>query len=223
MSTTRMQEHLESEQGLEFPAAGGERREPVGRPERTTGRGMPGAGGPVPGGRAGRELSRELVAQALERARSGLPVGDLPEEVREQLTDAMIDELLAGKHGEAEILGSGGLLGDLTRRLVERALESELSGHLGYEHGQAPLGGAGNARNGAPGKTLLTDHGPVQIAGPRDRNGTFEPQIVVGVAQTPEGLTGSVLRVGSKARRSRRSSAARSAWPRRSQRLPRPS
>ena len=177
--STRMQEHLESEQELEFPAAGGERREPVGRPERTTSRGAPGAGGPpLPGGRAGRERSREMVAQALDRARSGLPVGDLPEEVREQLTDAMIDELLAGKHGEAEILGSGGLLGDLTRRLVERALESELSGHLGYEHGQAPLGGAGNARNGAPGKTLLTDHGPVQIAGPRDRNGTFEPQIV---------------------------------------------
>jgi putative transposase len=176
MSTTRMQEHLESEQELEFPASG-ERSEPGGRAQRTAG-GAPGAGGPLPAGRAGRELSRELVAQALDRARSGLPVGELPEEVREQLTDAMIDELLAGKHGEAEILGSGGLLGDLTRRLVERALESELSGHLGYEHGHAPLGGAGNARNGAPGKTLLTDHGPVQIAGPRDRAGTFEPQIV---------------------------------------------
>ncbi len=174
----RMQGHMESEQELEFPAAGGERREPVGRPERSTSRGTPAARGPLSGGRTGRERSRELVGQALERARAGLPVGDLPEEVREQLADAMIDELLAGKSGEAEILGSGGLLGDLTRRLVERALESELSGHLGYEHGQAPPGGTGNARNGAPGKTLLTDHGPVTIAGPRDRNGTFEPQIV---------------------------------------------
>jgi hypothetical protein len=61
-------------------------------------------------------------------AAGGLPVGDLPEEVREQLTDELIDELLAGRRGEAEILGSGGLLGDLTRRLVERALESELRG-----------------------------------------------------------------------------------------------
>jgi putative transposase len=125
-----------------------------------------------------RELSRELVDQALERAKSGLPIGELPEDVREQLTDAMLDELLAGKRGEPEILGSGGLLGDLTRRLIERVMESELTEHLGYESGHAPLGGAGNARNGAPAKTLLTDHGPVRISPPRDRNGTFEPQIV---------------------------------------------
>src|SRR5271157_598600 len=125
-----------------------------------------------------RELRQELVEEALERARSGLPVGELPEEVREQLTDAMLDELLAGKRGEAEILGRDGLLGDLTRRLVERAMDTELTEHLGYEPGQAPPGGAGNARNGAPGKTLLTDHGPVRIAAPRDRQGTFEPQIV---------------------------------------------
>ena len=57
-------------------------------------------------------------------------------------------------------------------------MESELTEHLGYEHSQAPPGGAGNSRNGAPPKTLLTDHGPVRIAAPRDRNGTFEPQIV---------------------------------------------
>jgi putative transposase len=174
--STRMQDHLESGQELGFPA-GGERSEPGGRAQRTAG-GAPAAGGSLPGGRAARELSRELVDEALDRARAGLPVGELPAEVREQLTDAMIDELLAGRQGEAEILGSGGLLGDLTRRLVERALESELSGHLGYEHGQAPPGGAGNSRNGAPPKTLLTDHGAVQISPPRDRNGTFEPQIV---------------------------------------------
>ncbi len=125
-----------------------------------------------------RGLRQELVDEALERARAGLPIGELPEDVREQLTDAMMDQLLAGRRGEAEILGPGGLLGDLTRRLVERAMETELTEHLGYEPGQAPPGGAGNARNGAPPKTLLTDHGPVRIAAPRDRQGTFEPQIV---------------------------------------------
>ena len=57
-------------------------------------------------------------------------------------------------------------MGDLTRRLVERALESELTEHLGYEPGHAPPGGAGNSRNGAPPKTLLTDQGPVRIAAP---------------------------------------------------------
>lgn len=87
-------------------------------------------------------MRRELVDEALDRARQGLEIGELPDEVREQLTDRMIDEPLAGRRGEAEILGPGGLLGDLTRRLVERAMECELTDHLGYEHGQAPPGGA---------------------------------------------------------------------------------
>jgi putative transposase len=167
-----MQEHIESAQ-VPGVSAAGERREPEGRPERT------GGGAPFAGGAGAR--------------RPGLSAGDLPEEVREQLTDELIDELIAGRRGEAEILGPGGLLGDLTRRLVERALESELSGHLGYEHGQAPEGGTGNARNGAPVKTLLTDHGPVAIAAPRDRAGTFEPQIVKKKQRRLAGLDEKII------------------------------
>src|SRR3712207_7680723 len=79
---------------------------------------------------------------------------------------------------EAEILGPGGLLGDLTRRLVERAIAAELTERLGYPPGQAPPGGAGNARNGTTPKTVLTDHGEVRIERPRDRNGSFQPQLV---------------------------------------------
>jgi chorismate mutase len=171
--------------------AGVERSEPVGRAKRNAG-GAPAAGG-LPAGRAERELSQELVDGALDRVRSRLPVGDLPDEVREQLTDGLIDELLSGKRGEAEILGPGGLLGDLTRRLVERCMEAKLSEHLGYEHSKAPPGGAGNSRNGAPGKTLLTDHGPVRIAAPRDRNGTFEPQIVAKKQRRLAGLDEKII------------------------------
>lgn len=191
--STRMQEYMEqeSEQGL-GASAGGERREPGGRPQRTAG-GASAVGTPLSRGRRGREMSQEMAEDALDRVRAGLPVGDLPEEVREQLTDAMIDELIAGRSGEAEILGSGGLLGDLTRRLVERAMNAELTGHLGYEPGQAPPGGVGNARNGAPGKTLLTDHGPVEIAAPRDRNGTFEPRIVKKNQRRLAGLDEKVI------------------------------
>lgn len=169
MSTTN---HISIE---EIEGRGGvERSEPGGRAELDAAARGRAAGG----GRLGRELRQELVDEAVERVRAGMAVGELPEDVREQLTDGLIDELLAGRRGEQEILGSGGLLGDLTRRLVERAMEAELTEHLGYEHGQAPPGGAGNARNGAPPKTLLTDHGPVRIAAARDRAGTFEPQIV---------------------------------------------
>jgi len=107
----------------------------------------------------------------------GLPSGpDLDETL--QISDEVLDALLAGAKTAQEIAGPDGLLGQLTRRLLNRALEAELSEHLGYEAGQAPPGGAGNARNGKPGKTVLTDQGPLRIRAPRDRNGTFEPQLV---------------------------------------------
>jgi putative transposase len=118
---------------------------------------------------------RRLAEAVLDEIAGG---HELPEEVNERLLDAMLGGLLAGKRSEREILGRDGLLGELTRRLVERALSEELSEHLGYPPGQAPPGGAGNSRNGGTPKTLLTDHGQVQIDTPRDRKGRFEPQLV---------------------------------------------
>lgn len=97
---------------------------------------------------------------------------------RDDLPDELIDELLAGARTPEEITGPDGLLQRLTKRLVERAMAAELSEHLGYEHGQAPPGGAGNARNGTTPKTVHTGHGSVRIEQPRDRRGSFEPQIV---------------------------------------------
>jgi len=117
----------------------------------------------------------------------------LPEQLRERLLDGMVDELIAGKRGEAEILGSGGVLGELTRRMVERALSEELSEHLGYPAGQAPVGGAGNSRNGGTPKTLLTDNGPVRIAAARDRGGSFEPQIVKKSQRRLAGLDEKII------------------------------
>jgi len=90
----------------------------------------------------------------------------------------LLDELLAGAQTEVEIVGPGSLLAGLTKRLAERAMEVELTDHLGYEHGQAPPGGADNTRNGSTPKTVATEHGPVPIDTPRDRDGTFEPKIV---------------------------------------------
>ena len=123
-----------------------------------------------PGGRA------ELNAGAARRA--PVPVGELSPGVRDRLSDELIDELLAGARSEEELVGPGGLLADLTRRLVERALSAELTDHLGYEPQQEPPGGTDNARNGTTPKTLTTEHGRVPIKAPRDRNGSFEPQIV---------------------------------------------
>jgi putative transposase len=86
--------------------------------------------------------------------------------------------LLAGASSEGEIVGPGGLLSRLTKRLVERAMEVEPTDHLGYERHQEPPGGTGNTRNGSTSKTLSTEHGPVEVRAPRDREGSFDPKIV---------------------------------------------
>ena len=62
--------------------------------------------------------------------------------------------------------------------MIEAALGAELSEHLGYERGQAPPGGAGHVRNGSTPKTLASDVGEVAIRTPRDRDASFEPQLV---------------------------------------------
>jgi putative transposase len=92
--------------------------------------------------------------------------------------DALIDELLQDCDNPRDILGKNGLLKQLTKRLVERTLEAELTDHLGYEP-NAPQGrGSGNNRNGKNQKTIQSDSGPLQIEVPRDRNGSFDPQLV---------------------------------------------
>ena len=99
-----------------------------------------------------------------------------PKEI--DIPDELIDQLLAGREGPEEITGPDGLLKQLTKRLVERAASAELTGHLGYELAGEPPEGLANRRNGVSSKTLVTDHGPVQVEVPRDRDGSFEPQIV---------------------------------------------
>ena len=122
------------------------------------------------------DAREELIDALLDQLRAGRD--ELPDELRERLLDGMIDELIAGKRGEREILGQDGVLGEVTRRMVQRALEEELTEHLGYPAGHAPPGGAGNSRNGGTPKTLLTDQGQVRIDVPRDRKSRFEPQLV---------------------------------------------
>lgn len=66
----------------------------------------------------------------------------------------------------------------LKKTVIERAMGAEMSQHLGYEPGEARAPGQANHRNGTSGKTVLTDEGAVRIEVPRDREGSFEPQIV---------------------------------------------
>jgi putative transposase len=92
--------------------------------------------------------------------------------------EELLDELLA-KYGATEegIFGKEGIVRDLTRRLVERALSGELTHHLGYAKGEAPEE-VDNHRNGYSAKRLKVGDGEMEIAVPRDREGSFEPVLV---------------------------------------------
>jgi putative transposase len=94
------------------------------------------------------------------------------------IRDEVIEELLQGYSSPQDLLGGEGLFKELKRRLLERALGAELSEHLGYEKGDPGGRGSGNSRNGYSTKTVIGEDGAIELALPRDRNSTFEPQIV---------------------------------------------
>jgi putative transposase len=98
---------------------------------------------------------------------------------RPLVDDELADQLLDKARAEgAELLGPDGLLSQVTKAVLERALAEEMTGHLGYEKHDPAGRGSGNSRNGTTPKTVLTDAGAVDLAVPRDRNGSFEPRIV---------------------------------------------
>ncbi|TFC14452.1 IS256 family transposase [Cryobacterium sp. MDB2-10] len=97
----------------------------------------------------------------------------------EDVVDGRLVDQLVGRAREQglALTGENGLLGQLTKMVLESALEGEITDHLGYEKHERS-GSASNARNGSRTKTVLTDIGPVPIEVPRDRDGSFQPQIV---------------------------------------------
>jgi Transposase, Mutator family len=104
--------------------------------------------------------------------------GDRPSR-RPLVDEQLADQLLGKAQAEGvELLGPDGLLSQVTKAVLERALAEEMTGHLGYDKHDPAGRGSGNNRNGTTGKTVLTDIGAVGLAVPRDRNGSFEPQIV---------------------------------------------
>src|SRR4051812_30238328 len=97
-----------------------------------------------------------------------------------------------------QLTGEGGLLSRLTKTVLESALDGELDDHLGYaKHDPAGRNGQ-DSRNGRRGKTVLTDIGPVEIAVPRDRDGSFEPQIVKKRQRRLTGVEDMVISLSAK-------------------------
>jgi transposase-like protein len=128
------------------------------------------------------------------RKRKRVDRGVLPEGVDERLAELLpgdaLEEALEGLSAE-QITGPGGLLAQLAGRVIETALGAELSEHLGHPPGGVPA--TANVRNGSMPKTLQTDLGPVGIRTPRDRDGSFEPQLVRKRQTRLAGLDAKIL------------------------------
>ena len=110
---------------------------------------------------------------------------------KREIPDELLEQLLASVEDPKDLLGSEGLLRQLTALLVEKSLEAELGEHLGYEKGGSRPGE--NARNGSSPKTLLTGVGKVDVQIPRDREGSFEPQLVPKHKRRVEGFDERIL------------------------------
>ena len=87
------------------------------------------------------------------------------------IPNELLDQLLAGGAARAAF-DPGGLLDSLKKALTERALNAEMDYHLAGDEG------AGNTRNGYGRKTVITDTGKLAIDVPRDRQASFEPQLI---------------------------------------------
>src|SRR5215216_6646324 len=105
----------------------------------------------------------------------------------------LIDQLLANYKSPEDVLGENGLLKQLTKAVLERALKAELSHHLGYEKHSSEGKNSGNSRNGKSKKTLKGEFGTLPIDVPRDRNSSFEPQIVEKNQTRFEGFDDKIL------------------------------
>ena len=94
------------------------------------------------------------------------------------IDNELIDNLLKDYKKPADLIGENGLLKQLTKQLLERAMAAEMTEHVGYEKNDAIGNNSGNSRNGKSAKTLKGSFGMMPLEVPRDRNGTFEPQII---------------------------------------------
>lgn len=109
------------------------------------------------------------------------------------IPEELLDRLLAGYEKPEDLIGEAGLFKQLKKALIERALGAELTHHLGYEKGDPGGRGSGNSRNGTSAKKVLTEDGEIAIAAPRDRAGTFEPQLIAKGQTRFEGFDGKIL------------------------------
>ena len=102
------------------------------------------------------------------------------------IPDAILDQLLGGADAKTAFDG-GGLIDQLKKALAERALNAEMDHHLSSD------GGRGNSRHGYGKKTVLTDDGSLELSIPRDRQSSFDPQLLAKYQRRFPGFNDKII------------------------------
>jgi putative transposase len=132
-----------------------------------------------------------IVKDKAERAEARARQRELAERLK---ASGALDEIFAQiDSGQVPLTGDDGLLKGMLKAALERGLEAELTDHVGYERGDPAAGAFPNSRNGTTAKTVSSEVGDVELAVPRDRNGTFTPQLVPKGARRLGGLDEMII------------------------------
>src|SRR5918993_460701 len=120
--------------------------------------------------------------------------GPAREAVDRLLDQGFLDQVMSSVDEDGvQLTGEGGFLPELVKQVLEAGLQAELTDHLGYEKHDRAGHGSGNSRNGVTGKRPGTEVGDLDLAPPRDRNGSFEPQLVPKGTRRLGGLSDMII------------------------------
>lgn len=116
------------------------------------------------------------------------------EEIADSLKESgALDEIFARIDAGEPLTGHAGLLKGVLKASLERGLDAELSDHVGCDRGDPAAGEFPNSRNGTFPKTIANEIGDVELAVPRDRNGTFTPMLVPKGARRLDSLDAMIV------------------------------
>jgi len=110
-----------------------------------------------------------------------------------KLNTQVIDNLIKDCKTPEDFFGENGLIKSFVKSVMERALNAELTTHLGYEKHDMAGYNTGNSRNGTSAKTLKGEFGEVDLDVPRDRNGSYVPQLLPKHQTRFEGFDEKIL------------------------------
>ena len=116
------------------------------------------------------------------------------QEIADSLKESgALDEIFARIDAGEPLTGHAGLLKGMLKASLERGLDVELGDHVGYDRGDPAAAEFANSRNGTFPKTVASEIGDVELAVPRDRNGTFTPMLVPKGVRRLDGLDAMIV------------------------------